>query len=71
MPVTERFGGVSENTERDNPEEHVEDKADETLESIGKTSSLRLFFQTYVPVIGQLFCCKLNKTERIMSRCRS
>ena len=52
MPVTERFGGVSENTERDNPEEHVKDKADETLESIGKTSSLRLFFQTYVPVIG-------------------
>ena len=69
-PITERFGAVSENTERGNPEENVEDKIEQTFESVGKTSSLRLYFHTYVPVIGQRLCCKLNKRERIMNRCR-
>ena len=56
---------VIKNVELDHP-----DDIDE-IEGIGKTSSFRAYIQHLFPLWCLCPCCKKNKRERILEKCRA
>ena len=65
VPTTER-----NLTERDNPEGHLS-RTPSVVTNLPKTSSFRLFLQYLCPKCCLFLCCKPNKRERIVERCRA